>query len=100
MEFTSKITSKVQPTSNIFKNLTIFIKDPMVMCNIYSDAITFYGMAAVKFWGAEYMEKILNVVDPTKRMILYGSLCEGFSKMQSSLGYFLTLDKKASFIVL
>ena len=75
MEFTSKITSKVQPTSNIFKNLTIFIKDPMVMCNIYSDAITFYGMAAVKFWGAEYMEKILNVVDPTKRMILYGSLC-------------------------
>ena len=75
MEFQNDLSNtKAQPTSNILKNLTTFLKHPQIMLNIFSYSMTFYGMGAMKFWSPDYMEKILKITNPNSRMLYFGIL--------------------------
>ena len=60
--------------SNVLKNLGVFFKHPMILVCIYGYSMTFYALGAIKFWGNEYMEKVLGIEDIGLRTIFFGIL--------------------------
>ena len=67
----SQTTSTTEKPASLVENLKNIITEPVFICTTLANSVVFFGMSAVQYWGADYMDKVLNVEDPKMRMMVF-----------------------------